>query len=264
MTWPNHFKHRQADEHRRAALRLIGMAKGARRLGESLRCERCWTTDPAAFKTPRSHFCKECLRAIDRERHARNYRDEPEKFKDRSATYRRSHPGRVAESERRYKESHRAEVNERFRAWYAKNKDHVSANYNPRKRENTRRLRAESADFRARERAWSAANAGRRREYVRRWKAKNPAVALQHVKRRRARKHSVESTLTLREWVAILESFNHACAYCLRTGVKLTQEHVAPISKGGPHTAENVVPACTVCNSRKGNRSILTMLRYQT
>jgi 5-methylcytosine-specific restriction endonuclease McrA len=40
----------------------------------------------------------------------------------------------------------------------------------------------------------------------------------------------------------------------------LTQDHVTAVSRGGEHSADNVVPACRSCNSRKSNRSIITMV----
>jgi 5-methylcytosine-specific restriction endonuclease McrA len=50
----------------------------------------------------------------------------------------------------------------------------------------------------------------------------------------------------------------------LRTGLKLTQEHVIPVSRGGGTTAENIVPACGKCNSSKKDRGILVMLPITT
>ena len=78
--------------------------------------------------------------------------------------------------------------------------------------------------------------------------------------RRKILMNQVECTLTTEQWQEILEIFGHRCAYCLRSDVPLTQDHIQPVSKFGPHTAENVVPACRSCNSAKGNRSIFTML----
>lgn len=67
----------------------------------------------------------------------------------------------------------------------------------------------------------------------------------------------IDATLTAAEWREILAEWHHRCAYCavpFSAEVKATQDHVVPVSKGGHHTRENVVPACKPCNSRKGAR----------
>jgi len=35
----------------------------------------------------------------------------------------------------------------------------------------------------------------------------------------------------------------------------LTIDHVIPIKQGGPHIIANIVFACGICNSSKGNRT---------
>jgi 5-methylcytosine-specific restriction endonuclease McrA len=49
---------------------------------------------------------------------------------------------------------------------------------------------------------------------------------------------------------------NHRCQYCGRTAGTLTVDHVVPRSLGGTETWENLVCACTDCNSRKGDRQL--------
>lgn len=46
---------------------------------------------------------------------------------------------------------------------------------------------------------------------------------------------------------------DHTCQYCGSTK-HLTIDHVIPRSKGGTHTWDNVVAACSTCNSAKGDR----------
>ena len=61
-------------------------------------------------------------------------------------------------------------------------------------------------------------------------------------------------TLTGAEWRAILEAYGHCCAYCRKPfgpDRKPTQDHFTPVSKGGHHTKENVIPACVKCNCSK-------------
>jgi 5-methylcytosine-specific restriction endonuclease McrA len=45
------------------------------------------------------------------------------------------------------------------------------------------------------------------------------------------------------------------CAYCGRSDLPLTIDHVIPKSKGGTDSWENLVCACTNCNNRKGDRT---------
>ncbi len=48
---------------------------------------------------------------------------------------------------------------------------------------------------------------------------------------------------------------NGACQYCFKkiSCSKATIDHVLPKSRGGQHTWDNLVIACTKCNSKKGN-----------
>jgi 5-methylcytosine-specific restriction endonuclease McrA len=53
---------------------------------------------------------------------------------------------------------------------------------------------------------------------------------------------------------------DYRCQYCHRTQAELrvreclTRDHLIPISRGGLNTWQNVVTACSSCNTRKGNR----------
>lgn len=75
--------------------------------------------------------------------------------------------------------------------------------------------------------------------------------------KRRARvklQREITPELTAAEWQEILDAHGHACRYCGRTDLPLTQDHVIPLKRGGSHSKENIVPACRPCNSRKGAR----------
>lgn len=65
----------------------------------------------------------------------------------------------------------------------------------------------------------------------------------------RAKSAHLLATLTIVEWLAILDHFKWKCAYC---GKKFdVLEHVHSAAQGGVTTRENVVPSCVWCNSRK-------------
>ncbi len=51
-----------------------------------------------------------------------------------------------------------------------------------------------------------------------------------------------------------------ACAYC-GSGEELTWDHLVPTSRGGPDTISNYVPACSTCNSSKGDRDAIEWYR---
>jgi len=79
-----------------------------------------------------------------------------------------------------------------------------------------------------------------------------PEVYKMYAQKRRALKESLPATLTEQEWTYLKETFNNKCAYCGEAS-DLAQDHFVPLSKGGPYTIENIIPACKRCNSSKRN-----------
>lgn len=90
--------------------------------------------------------------------------------------------------------------------------------------------------------------------YVRKWRRGNVRWALHHRLHQRARKANVsDGDLTVEQAANVLSS--PRCFYCKRFIKKKhrTIEHKVPLSRGGKHTASNVVMACGRCNSRKSS-----------
>jgi 5-methylcytosine-specific restriction endonuclease McrA len=105
---------------------------------------------------------------------------------------------------------------------------------------------------------WRSANPARVAFLTKRFHAANPGYAAAISNRRRARLLDSRSPgVTPAQWAEICEVSGHACAYCLRLGLKLTRDHVEPISRGGRDEPSNVVPACTSCNSSKGKKLLI-------
>lgn len=71
--------------------------------------------------------------------------------------------------------------------------------------------------------------------------------------KRRKRMAELPNTLTREQWHYACDWFDSCCAYCgAEAGrVFLTEDHLVPISKGGPRTALNILPCCWSCNSSK-------------
>ena len=53
----------------------------------------------------------------------------------------------------------------------------------------------------------------------------------------------------------ILKRDNHTCQYCGIRSVPMTIDHIVPRQRGGEDSWYNLVAACVVCNTRKGNRT---------
>jgi len=89
------------------------------------------------------------------------------------------------------------------------------------------------------------------------------AYMRQKSKRRKAQmRDSVAIQVKGREIRARFAEFGHRCAYCGADG-DLHIEHVVPISKGGPHSIGNIIPACKDCNFSKRDSEVETWYRSQ-
>lgn len=142
----------------------------------------------------------------------------------------------------RYYRKNRERNNERVKEWYAANPD--------KQREKNRRYYWANVE-RLRE---MCNENGRRHRSEQHGTPKQRLKEVQAKARRRARLAEVEVALTNSEWLEIVEFHGGKCVYCGCVPETLEMDHVVPISKGGGHTKENVVPACKPCNSSKGNR----------
>ncbi|MCX6150225.1 MAG: HNH endonuclease [Ignavibacteriales bacterium] len=54
----------------------------------------------------------------------------------------------------------------------------------------------------------------------------------------------------------ILKRDMYKCAYCGRSDLPLTVDHIIPKARGGEETWENLVTACVACNNKKGDRTL--------
>ena len=95
------------------------------------------------------------------------------------------------------------------------------------------------------------------------WRQANPDIVRAQGERRRAREANVFSgpKPTIEELLAMQ---NGKCAYCRTTSPEQWHmDHVIPISKGGPDTADNVVAACASCNTSKQNQDVDKWMRIK-
>lgn len=76
------------------------------------------------------------------------------------------------------------------------------------------------------------------------------------VRKRKRLQREAAGDLTTAQWMAKLADYGWSCAYCSASYEEM--DHVTPISRGGAHTIDNVVPACLPCNRRKSTKPIDT------
>ncbi len=93
----------------------------------------------------------------------------------------------------------------------------------------------------------------------------NPNRQSEYYHERRAREAACEiNDFTKEQWLEVLETFNHHCAYCLKPLRRADREHMIPITRGGNNTQSNIVPACRRCNVRKNDRTLLEFVASES
>lgn len=122
------------------------------------------------------------------------------------------------------------------------------SHYQKFRRDNDPQHRAQLSADRKR---WYEQNKAARLATIREYQKRNPEAQQLKYARRRLRAET-DADLTTEQWLGIIASFGSCCAYCGAFVVSPEMEHVIPLSRGGRHTADNVVPACPPCNRHKG------------
>lgn len=145
--------------------------------------------------------------------------------------------------------------------WSAANAEQVKATVKAWHGANSKKVRATSKAWneanpekgKATDQAYRAANPEKVKAAGEAWRIANPEKHRRTEQRRRAKKRSLLSTLTLEQWEKIKIHFGGKCCYCGQ-GKPLTQDHFLALSKSGEYSHFNITPACSSCNSSKGNK----------
>lgn len=169
-------------------------------------------------KYRREYESRDKVRTRKNERQREAYKQNKEKYKKYRDKYRVEHREELLTKKRAYYWAHREERATKNREWREENR---------------------------------ATLLKKKRDYSR----SHPEIGFLHTQRRRAQQRaSAFKPITRAQWEEIKHLYGYRCVYCGRKMKHLQQDHVIPLASGGPHTANNIVPACPKCNARKGTR----------
>ena len=159
-----------------------------------------------------------------------------EKARQRDALWRINNPERARETDKNWRLAHPDEARQGVTEWHKAN---------PEKR---REHRAKYRETHVEEIKQSKAE----------WVKNNLQKAVLYHQRRRALLAGNGGSYTEEEWEDLKASYNYRCLSCGRVEpeIKLTIDHVIPITLGGSNDITNIQPLCGSCNKRKGTQLI--------
>lgn len=162
-------------------------------------------------------------KAYDRANHAQN----PEKKRRAAAQWRLANPARAKAAYQSYYRANRAMMIQRATAYQAARPEQTSA-----KNARWARLHRPQLNF-----------ANRRNKKLR---------------------SGMTGTHSFAEWEALKARYNFKCLRCERSEpeVRLTQDHIVPVAKGGTNSIDNIQPLCKSCNSKKHLKTIDYRLKF--
>jgi len=211
-------------------------------------CTKCGKELPATLdyfssrkrnKDGLHELCKVCRTARDKQ-----YRQEHiERYHATTKEWKEANKEHIEATNKKYAESHRDRHKETNKQWYIRNK--------PKKDAYVKRWARENKEQRNKTiKAWREQNKDAYVKILKRYRERNPDKNAIWAERRRAKMKNLPATLTDEQWESVKSLFEYKCAYC-GVKTKLTQEHIIPVSVGGGYTADNIIPACKSCNSKK-------------
>lgn len=203
-------------------------------------CSKCKETKTLDCFYGKDGYCKPCRAIVSRDWYRNNpekskkinydkYWKDVEKSREKSRVeakkWRENHPEQFKEQMKEYRGTHRDDARKRAKIWREEHRDRFLENLKNWYKENFHKVKK-----------WQKENVEKVREYSR---------------TRRAKKIANGGKITTKEWLEICHKYGDKCLRCGRMDIKLTMDHVIPLSLGGTHTVDNVQPLCLSCNSSK-------------
>lgn len=205
--------------------RLLGISVGD---GYKSRCKDCFNAQKRAERATKPEKYKET---------ARKYVDvNKEHIRNLKRKHQLENPEKYDEALLKYRETHREDINAKTRERRQQDLEHY--------RETGRNSYERHAE--------------ERRKYSLEYFKLHPEKSVAATNRRRAQKLASGGSHTEEEWQSLKDLYNFKCLRCEKQEpeIKLTRDHVIPLTKGGTDSIDNVQPLCARCNSKKNNKHI--------
>ncbi len=200
---------------------------------DQIKCHRAYSKDRKG-KFGLSSWCKECVK-----------------------TYQQANPDRINERRRENRREKADHYNAYLREFHQKNPEPKRMRDLRYRQENLERVRAKDRKYKQAKKTDEEFMA-KRQAYDREYRRLHPEQNAQNYNNRRARIQQAGGSFTSREWKKLCKHYNYMCLCCGRREpeIKLTVDHVVPLSKGGANSIDNIQPLCQSCNSSKHRRTI--------
>lgn len=200
-------------------------------------------TDARERKNARSreHYKENRDRILARNKlHYQNHKERISKYwKERYGNHREE----ILARNKAYRLSHKQQWNERSARWRKNNLE-------------------KSAEIQHR---WYESNKKEFNRNHRKYVKEHPEIYVAASQKRRALKaKSAINLAAIQKWMQrVRSSKNSRCYYCsnLVSGSDLHFDHIIPLSKGGPHTVENLCVSCAKCNLTKRAKHITAWVK---
>lgn len=196
-------------------------------------CRKCQHSLPDEdFRRDRHGYLQSACRRCESAAALRRYYETREAALPRMAAWRKANPDKVKANRRKWLDRSVEHRKKMFAAYRTQHRDRLSA----------------------KRRMWYRSN----RAHAQTYRREHPGDRLRHRHTYRARKRANGGTFTQQEWQALCVKYQHRCLCCGKSEpeIKLTADHVIPLSLGGRNDITNLQPLCHSCNSSKNAKHI--------
>jgi 5-methylcytosine-specific restriction endonuclease McrA len=183
-------------------------------------------------------YCKECERA----RLRAYYQDHKDERNRASADYHARNRDQMQAKHHEYWAANADAFLGKHRAYYRENRDSILVQQAAYRQEHITVKRQRDKSYCARPDV----------------KERRSEINAEHKHVRRARENGNGGRFSAAQWRALKTMFANRCLRCGRSEpeIKLTPDHIVPLSKGGRNDIDNIQPLCLTCNMSKGTTTI--------